>query len=340
VDTPTSTVLQSIVPCLAPSSPRSPQRTDALFGPGDSGPLRAFIRTSPARVMQTRHQGRCQDLRDKVRGASVEAAPPAALPPEMVAFFVLLAEPCSLVSLEEQVLALARTLSEQNAPSKDLVAAINALNSLSADGDHEILLEVVPELLDSLADALDRCNPLGSRLETRLTNLRQEMEGKVRPCALQARMFAPPAPAGCDSPDVSGFDDPTVLGLMTVLRNLSSLVANEDAIAFHGRSLVHVVSLLPCWRGELGECAVEVVTMAAKHLDVGGMSPPEDDANVADSSLRALMPAKLRAQSVAQGQNPLSEQLTSLILHIFPTLIELLGEACDVGHALGIPSVI
>lgn len=51
--------------------------------------------------------------------------------------------------------------------------------------------------------------------------------------------------------NVPEYYDHMAVGLLSIIRNLSLIVANEEALAYHPRLLYHIVSLLPCWKTEV-----------------------------------------------------------------------------------------
>ena len=118
-----------------------------------------------------------------------------------------------------------------------------------------------------------------------------------------------------------------VTGLVSLLRNLSYIVANEDAMAYHVHTLAHLVSLIPCWRTEAGGMAVDVIIALAKHLDVAGMPLVDNEEGVADDSILALAPTKVRSQRYGGATgDPAAKEFVQLIKHTFPVLMGLVGE--------------
>lgn len=56
---------------------------------------------------------------------------------------------------------------------------------------------------------------------------------------------------------VPDYYDHMVVGLLSIIRNMSLIVANEETLAYQPRLLHHIVSLLPCWRTEVSAVASE-----------------------------------------------------------------------------------
>jgi len=50
---------------------------------------------------------------------------------------------------------------------------------------------------------------------------------------------------------VPDYYDQVVLALLSIIRNLALIVANEDVLAYQPRLLHHLVSLIPCWKSEV-----------------------------------------------------------------------------------------
>lgn len=290
------------------------------------------------------------------------------------------------------------------------IQAINALNKLSADGELELLIENYPDLLDGIADSLDRHNShLLRLLKGRLLRHQHLPSDKVDGSGSSAACAAAPTVTPMSSSTNSGNkgasgDPPTrtssstghahprhqldlpppwldpserrllvqdpgpvVLGLLSILRNLSYIVANEDAIAYHTRILAHLISLLPCNGGSaashgqaqqshnsnkksslsgtdtssgggVGVYVTDIIMAVSKNLDVNGIPLSDEDVlaagGVPEDSLMALAPPKLRAQCAPQTQDPVHQEFISLVTNVFPILIELVGEEDDRGCVL------
>ena len=198
------------------------------------------------------------------------------------------------------------------------VRAISTLNKLTADGDLEILLESsAPELLDAIADSLDRHNAPMQQV-------------------WQARLARPPPWLDPVERHVTKQDPgPLVLGLLSIVRNLSYIVANEEPIAYHTRVLAHLGSLLPCAfqgsgssRAEVGTCVMDILVAIAQKVDVTGPPMEEEELlaaeGVPEDSLMALAPAHLRAQSAASHQDPVRRNFVAVVLGLFSLLTDLL----------------
>jgi len=262
------------------------------------------------------------------------------------------------------------------------VRAINLLNKLTADGELEILLEsTAPALLDAIADALDRHNaPMLHVLQARLAKQKPASSPTSHPPGHGDGRGPPPSqqhpaksntinqpPHATNPPlpppwlDVSERHvtqqnpGPLVLGLLSILRNLSYIVANEEILARHTPVLTHLVSLLPCayqddntvptggrWPqssgtktpnkgngGEIGTCVTDLLLALSPRLDVAGLAMDEDEQlaaeGVPEDSLMALAPPKLRAQYIeSHHQGPEHQDYINLIRCLLRLLMDLL----------------
>ena len=274
----------------------------------------------------------------------------------------------------------AATLSSVGLVDTEDMRAISVLNEVTADGELEILLEdTAPELLDAIADALDRHNtPMLHFLQARIIKQKSALPSAFHPLGHEnghgPQVHPHPAKSNTTDPThaanaklpppwldiaerhITHQDPgPFVLGLLSVLRNLSYIVANEEIITRHTRTLTHLVSLLPCayqdgdsvptggrWPqsngtkrvkkgsgGKVGTCVFDLLLALSSRLDVAGLMMDEHELLAAESvpedSLMALAPARIRAQYIEfHNISPEEEDFVGVIQSFLWLLMDLL----------------
>ncbi|GAB5033154.1 Hypothetical protein NocV09_01201080 [Nannochloropsis oceanica] len=291
----------------------------------------------------------------------------------------------------------AATLSSMALVDTNDLRAISILNEVTADGELEILLEnTAPELLDAIADALDRYNaPMLHVLQAWHKKQKSALSPAFNPFGHENGHgpHVQPHPAKSNTIDRPPYaknakitppwldiaerhvtqqdPGPFVLGLLSVLRNLSYIVANEEIIARHTRILTHLVSLVPCayqdgdsvptggrWPqssgtkkvrkgngGKIGTCVFDLLLALSSRLNVVGLVLDEHEPLAAESvpedSLMLLAPARIRSQYIQFHNLSLEqEDFTRVVQSLLRLLMDLLtypaaGAACAAATAGG-----
>lgn len=225
----------------------------------------------------------------------------------------------------------------------DEVRALNTLTRLTESGDFELLLDYVPDLLDAIAASMDRHNamiqPFRQRLVKQLGSGRRGSSLAAAVLSSKREQGPPLVAAGLFSshvqPAPSTIEGQLVCGNAILLQNLSFIMGNQEAIAYHPRLLAHLASLLPLWHPstDLGLYACTALANLSKYLDVNGMpmtvavEDSYDAGGVPEDSLMALAPPKMRTQAATGtggGRDPDSLDFIAIVYNIFPTLFDLL----------------